>query len=189
LTIQQYILLAVREENPKTVEHLVKLIQLKYSIPQKTVMENILLLQSQGKLVFKKTSQLVYATLKDYVLSSKALWYWIVITFAFATTLSVFTIPESSYPLIYARYLCGSLFIFLLPGYSLIKVLFPTQELSNIERTALSLGLSLAIVPITGLVLNYTPWGISVIPITLSLLILTTLFATAAIVREYKRLG
>jgi len=43
---------------------------------------------------------------------------------------------------------------------------------------------SIALVPIIGLLLYYTPWGISVTPIVLSLLALTIVFATAAIIRE-----
>jgi uncharacterized membrane protein len=61
-----------------------------------------------------------------------------------------------------------------------------SEELDNIERAALSIGMSLALVPITGLLLNYTPWGIRTTPITLSLLPLTTAFAVAAIIREYQ---
>ena len=45
---------------------------------------------------------------------------------------------------------------------------------------------SIALVPIVGLILNYTPWGIRLTPITLSLLALTIVFATAAILREYQ---
>jgi len=66
-----------------------------------------------------------------------------------------------------------------------IKALFPTKELDNIERATLSIGMSLALVPITGLLLNYTPWGIRATPVTLSLLALTTTFATAAVTREF----
>jgi len=80
----------------------------------------------------------------------------------------------------------GSIFVLFLPGYSLIKALFPTRELDNIERTALSVGMSLALVPITGLLLNYTPWGIRTIPVTLSLTALTIAFATAALIREHE---
>jgi uncharacterized membrane protein len=46
--------------------------------------------------------------------------------------------------------------------------------------------MSLAIAPIVGLILNYTPWGIRLPPVTLSLLALTAIFATAAIVREFQ---
>jgi len=44
--------------------------------------------------------------------------------------------------------------------------------------------MSLALVPIAGLLLNYTPWGIRATPVTLSLLALTVAFATAALLRE-----
>jgi len=60
------------------------------------------------------------------------------------------------------------------------------KGLDNIERTALSTGMSLALVPITGLLLNYTPWGIRLTPVTISLLALTITFATAAIIREHQ---
>jgi uncharacterized membrane protein len=58
--------------------------------------------------------------------------------------------------------------------------------MDTIERAALSIGLSLAIVPIVGLFLNYTSWGIRLTPITLSLLALTITFATAALIREHQ---
>ena len=105
---------------------------------------------------------------------------------ALATTISVFTISENSYPLIYIRYILGSIFILILPGYSLIKTLFPTREIDDIERTALSIGTSLAIVPLVGLLLNYTSWGIRLTPITLSILLLTALLAITGIIREHQ---
>jgi uncharacterized membrane protein len=48
------------------------------------------------------------------------------------------------------------------------------------------MGMSLALVPITGLILNYTPWGIRTTPITFSILTLTIIFATAAIIMEHQ---
>ena len=46
--------------------------------------------------------------------------------------------------------------------------------------------MSIAIVPIIGLILNYTPWGISLTPIVLSLFALTLISATVAIAREHQ---
>lgn len=40
--------------------------------------------------------------------------------------------------------------------------------IDGIERVALSFGLSIAIVPLIGLVLNFTPWGIRLTPVTVS---------------------
>ena len=48
------------------------------------------------------------------------------------------------------------------PGYSLILALFPKKDqIGGIERVALSFGLSIATVPLIGLILNYTPLGIT----------------------------
>jgi uncharacterized membrane protein len=70
----------------------------------------------------------------------------------------VFTVPEDAYPIVYLRYILGSIFILWLPGYTFIKALFPEKELDSIERIALSIGMSIALVPIIGLLLNYTPF-------------------------------
>lgn len=68
------------------------------------------------------------------------------------------------------RNIIGLPFVIFLPGYALIAALFPAKsDLDGIERTALSFGLSIAIVPLIGLGLNYTPWGIRPFPILISL--------------------
>ena len=185
-TIDQQIIDVVRKNHPKTVNELVKLVQPKYPIPEEEILECILNLQNQGKIALKKHQTSITPLLGSYIFSTKANWYWTIIAVAAATTALVFTVPENAYPIVYARYLLGSIFVLFLPGYSLIKALFPTKELDNIERAALSIGMSLALVPITGLLLNYTPWGIRTTPVTLSLLALTTIFATAAIIREHQ---
>ena len=66
------------------------------------------------------------------------------------------------YPLDILRIILGLPFLLFFPGYVLIAVLFPRQEgINGVERVALSFGTSIAVVPLTGLILNYTPWGIS----------------------------
>jgi uncharacterized membrane protein len=71
------------------------------------------------------------------------------------------------------RVLFGLPFILFIPGYVLIFVLFPMKKtekgIDGIERIALSFGLSIAVVPLIGLILNFTPWGIRLEPILLSL--------------------
>jgi len=185
-TMDTYIIDVVRKNNPKTVKEIIKLVQLKYPVPEKEILERILHLQNQGKIILKNRQSSVAPLLSNYIFSTKAYWYWTIIAVAAVTATLVFTVPENAYPIVYARYVFGSIFILFLPGYSLIKALFPTKEIDNIERTALSVGMSLALVPITGLLLNYTPWGIRTIPVTLSLLALTIAFATAALIREHE---
>lgn len=75
--------------------------------------------------------------------------------------------------------------VLFIPGYLLIAALFPgTDDLDGIERLALSFGLSIAVVPLIGLVLNYTPWGIRLNPIVVSLVILA---AVMILVAQYRR--
>ncbi|MCL0052922.1 DUF1616 domain-containing protein [Dehalococcoidales bacterium] len=59
------------------------------------------------------------------------------------------------------RIAIGIPFVLFFPGYTLLAALFPRRDgISIIERLALSFGMSLAVVPLIGLILNYTPWGI-----------------------------
>ena len=75
----------------------------------------------------------------------------------------------------------GLLMVLFVPGYSLIAALFPKKDdLDGIERLALSFGLSIAVVPLIGLGLNYTPWGIRLTPVVISLAIFTLAMAAAA---------
>jgi len=68
------------------------------------------------------------------------------------------------------RTLFGLIFILVLPGYVATAALFPNREsIDAIERIALSIGLSIAIVPLAGLALNYTPFGIRLEPILATL--------------------
>lgn len=68
------------------------------------------------------------------------------------------------------RIALGLPFLLFLPGYTLLSALFPKKSsLDSIERVALSFGLSIAIVPLIGLILNYTPWGIRLEPVLYSI--------------------
>ena len=60
------------------------------------------------------------------------------------------------------RIILGIPFVLYFPGYTLLLTLFPAKDnLSGTTRTVLSFALSIAIVPLIGLILNYTPLGIT----------------------------
>ena len=116
---------------------------------------------------------MIASTLKVYVFSKQAAWYWITITLALATAVTVLTVPDNTYPIIYARSVLGVVFLLFLPGFTLIKTLYPSklpiqtssENLDTIERVALSLALSISLVPLVAFILlNYTPWGIRLHP-------------------------
>jgi uncharacterized membrane protein len=83
------------------------------------------------------------------------------------------------------RIALGLPYVCFLPGYAILAALFPgSDDLKNAERTALSFGLSIAIVPLIGLLLNYTTWGIQLGPVLVSI----TLFILACcVVAHYRR--
>ncbi|BDZ71696.1 DUF1616 domain-containing protein [Methanobacterium petrolearium] len=85
----------------------------------------------------------------------------------------------------FIRTILGILLVLFIPGYSLIAALFPKWgDLDGIERTALSFGLSIAVTPLIGLGLNYTPWGIRLDPILISLTIFTIAMCIIAYLRR-----
>ena len=85
-----------------------------------------------------------------------------------------------------ARVALGLPFILFFPGYALIASLYPREgDLDASERIALSLGLSIAIVPLIGLALNYSPWGIRLYPIVAFVTLFIVLMAVGAAVRRW----
>jgi hypothetical protein len=123
--------------------------------------------------------------LPRYFFSLENTWFWAATTLVAVTALAIFTVESSS--LLYVRYLLGGAFVLFLPGFMLILALYPRgEELDGLERAALSVGLSLAIVPIVGLALNYTPWGIRLEPIVITLAFLVEGLAVVGVFRKYR---
>lgn len=87
------------------------------------------------------------------------------------------------------RIALGLLFVLFFPGYTLLSALFPRRgSLGGIERITLSLGLSLAVTPLIGLILNYTPWGISLYPVLISVTVFILVASVVAWYRQQKLL-
>jgi len=88
------------------------------------------------------------------------------------------------------RTILGLPFILFIPGYILIFALFPTKKggrgINEMERIGLSFCFSIAITSLLGLILNYTPWGIRLESILLSLFFFTVSFGIIAFYRWKK---
>lgn len=83
------------------------------------------------------------------------------------------------------RVILGLFMVLFLPGYTLIAALFPAKDdLDGIERFALSVGLSIAVVPLMGLALNFTSFGIRLVPVLVSISIFTLLMVMVAVFRR-----
>jgi hypothetical protein len=123
-----------------------------------------------------------YSSLGSYTWSPLSLWFWAAVA---AVAVSLMLISFTSGVVLYLRYAFGSVLVLFLPGYALIEALYPKRELDELTRFALSIGLSLALVPLIGLVLNYTPFGIRLIPVALSLAGLTVILLVVALTRKH----
>ncbi len=67
------------------------------------------------------------------------------------------------------RIILGLPIVLFIPGYILLSALFPNRgSLSGIERITFSIGLSIAVAVIIGVILNFTPWGITIYPLLIS---------------------
>jgi len=99
----------------------------------------------------------------------------------FIVVLSLLLVPLALLTSGALRIVLGLAFVLFFPGYTLIAALFPRKDaLDSIERLALSFGLSIAVVPLIGLILNYTPWGIRLYPILISVLLFIVIMAAIA---------
>jgi hypothetical protein len=124
-----------------------------------------------------------YSKLFSYAISPSSYWYWGAVA---ATLLSLMLISITSGLALYLRYVFGGLLVLYLPGFSLIELLYAKRkELDDLTRLALSIGLSLAIVPLDGLVLNYTPFGIRLLPVAISLAAITLVLLTLSLRRKH----
>jgi uncharacterized membrane protein len=66
----------------------------------------------------------------------------------------------------FLRPVLGIVFVLLVPGYVFIAAFFPRKEdMSDIERIALSFGFSIGVLGLIGIGLNYTPWLIRLEPL------------------------
>jgi uncharacterized membrane protein len=110
----------------------------------------------------------------------KDLWLIGMLTIVLAVVIAFF-------PSTVARIILGLPFLLFFPGYTLVAALFPKKgSLGGVERVALSFGLSLAVVPLIGLILNFTPWGIRLEPILISLAVFIIAAAGVAYYRREK---
>jgi len=146
-----------------------------------TSVRALLALQRDKKVTVKEAKS--YTSLSAYVWSPLSLWFWVALA---AVAASLLLISATSGVVLYLRYVFGSVLVLFLPGYALIETLYPKRELDELTRFALSIGLSLALVPLTGLVLNYTPFGIRLLPVAISLAGLTLALLIVAERRRFE---
>jgi hypothetical protein len=185
LPLSETIQNVVKSQHPQTVKQLATALMADGRIEEAEFVATVKRIANDGALTLGPPSYDV-ETVLDYLFTfTLSGWLWVSFLTITLSLLAVSLIPDL-FPLSIVRWVLGSIFVLYLPGFSLIQLLFPKgKEIDSLERFALSIGLSLALVPLIGLVLNFTPWGIRFAPIVASLGTFTTVALLAAAMRKY----
>jgi hypothetical protein len=138
-------------------------------------------LKADRKILIRESAP--YKRFPNYLLSPISLWFWEV---ALATLASLGLIFASSGWALYFRFVFGGLMVLFLPGYSLVGLLYSEKDaLDYPTRVALSFALSLAIATLLGLILNFTPFGITLFAVAFSLGAVTVGLLLLTALRRY----
>jgi hypothetical protein len=192
--IKQMTLELIKEQKPQTSEQLIQLIKSKTLLSSDQTTEILLELETESELYFKKSQNTMPFQLTNYIFTKAAFWYWIVVASSLAISAAIFLTPENIFPFSWIRSAMALVFEFFLPGFSLIKTLYPAQipianknlSTDKVVRVGLSIGSSIILLIFSGVILNYLPIGLNLISVTLSLLGMTLLLATIAVMRDYQ---
>ncbi len=87
-------------------------------------------------------------------------------------TVILFIVIVTLFPSNILRIILGLPISLFFPGYALVAALFPRRgDPDSTERVGLGFGLSVLVVTVIGLILNYTPLGIELYPLLVCLAI------------------
>ncbi len=110
--------------------------------------------------------------------------FWLTLIVSMLAVATIYSAPQTD-PWSTIRIFAGSAFVLFIPGYALTQLLFPTRDMDPIEYIAMSIGLSLAITPLIGLILNYSIWGIRLDPIVTSISAISIMMSLIATYKKY----
>ena len=118
-------------------------------------------------------------------------WYWVIVTLTLGSAIAVLAVNELG-PQAIIRWVLASLLVLFLPGYAFLRALSPSKALNpgqkdqmdSVTRYALSVVMSIVAVSVFGLILDLTPWGVSLGSLVLSLTLFTLFCSTIGWARE-----
>ena len=181
-TISKLIIETIKKEEPDTLSELLVSLKRETSLENKYLMEIIREMEGNETIHLTNQSQQKPINLERYIFSKESYWLWSIIIIETATINAELLIGADSI-LLPIKYILSIVFLLFLPGYSLMRALFPGRRIDS-EIIILSLGISLSLLPLISFLLNYTPWGIRLLPVTLSLILVTTSFVLISLVRD-----
>ena len=191
--IKEIRLQSIEGDHPETISQQRVLIEPKIPVNMPSITQSIIQLEQEEKIKPNETNLTPQASLNlRSFLKKNSNDYWITVVLTLVSVITVFIFQDAAQS--YLRYSMGLLLALCLPGYSLVRALFPPKTLQFEKQSSLdwlltaafSIVLSIVLVSVVGLVLDFSPWGLDLKSLTLSLSSLTFLFATVAMLRRYR---
>ncbi len=173
------------EEKPKDVRSLIEIVEEKYEIPEEEIISVIREREINQEITLQEPIPLsteLPKKPKEYFIKNNYYTkeFWISIGVMALVLIFVLVNVENGF-FFYVRYVVVSFFMLVLTGWSLTSAIFPeiNDNFRFLERSATAIGLSLLVLILDGLFLNYTfhftplSIGLSLIIITLICMIIT----------------
>jgi len=150
----------IKDHDPRTVGQLAALLKAHGAFDEERFTETVKQMVRDGSLRLEKPKYPLGSFVGYLRTPSVSSWFWSTIALtAVAVVLAIS--PSGFLPLDALRWCFGSVFLLFLPGYSCLQLLFTKPgEMRKSQRYILSVPVSLAILIILGLVLNYSNVGI-----------------------------
>lgn len=184
-SLEEAILIILETKQLGNVKELVQLVQEHVDATPEAIEQEINALHKKGLVVIEELAQ--HKNFIGFLSPKISRWFWIAIATSALSFISILLLPETGTPLSYIRYIFAFILVAFLPGYCLTETLFPKEQtLDIIERITFSIGLSFAITAIAGLILSFTPFGLTLKTALPSLGSLVIALAAVALIRKYK---
>lgn len=178
-TLESWLMSVIKTGEPQSLNKLVKLARAAGYSEEDTLSE-ISRLEKLRRLKLGTSKQKV-REFRRLFFSFSMLWYWGVIAISLTAIISVLAISPSLFPFVYIRWLSGLAILLWVPGFCFVKALFPKKEIGNLETLILSVSSSLILVVLVGLFCNFTPLGLSELPIVVTLSALSVVLASISV--------
>jgi predicted Zn-ribbon and HTH transcriptional regulator len=185
-SLETVILDILETKQPRNVKELVKLVQEQADAKLEDIKKEVKNLQRKGLVLLEEPTH-HKENFISFLSPRNSRWFWIIISTAILSFISILLIPETGTPLSYLRYILAFVLVAFLPGYCLTETLFPREDaLDIIERPTFSIGLSFAITALVGLFLSFTPLSLTLATALPALGFLVIVLAIVALIRKYK---
>lgn len=178
-TVRELILETLRSHRFGTVQDVVAAMKTS-GVPEDVTLRMIRDLAREGKVLLnlpgasEDSVMTPVSSVVEYLWSTLALDLWLTLLLLGLGLTTTFLIPTYLFPLVILRWIFGGLLLVFVPGFAFIRALFPFERyIDRWERLALSCGLSIALAVLIAFALNFTPWGITLIPTAIGLALIT----------------